>query len=608
MRALAQHAGWSPSALARACATPDGAWPVVEFAAEAEHCPHCHGPLHIQKTRRRRVLTLAGGAFVAKEIRKHCAACTAVFTSAALAHRVPARARYGYDLIVYVGLARYLRGKQRGEIRTELIEHFALTVSTGTVSNLCDRFLVHLAALHRARAPALRAAMASGYPLHFDATCEAGKGGLMVCLDGWRGWVLVAGRIPTEHEQHLRPLIERTVALFGEPVATVRDCASAGANALEMLRTRDVPDLVCHYHFLRAVGDKLFDTPYATLRKVLREHAIRRDLHELLRELKRYTAGDGYSGRFGNGRVRTALPALVLWVLEGRGHKEQSYPFGLTHLGLVQRCTQVRAKTECWLPSPCSRPERRALNALATVVGRLQRDRRCALAVQRLGRNQRAFDELRAVLQLSNAELPGGDQSLRQRPPPALEARRMQHIEQAVNAYRDALETRVGEEAATPANPSPSATILKYLQRYGARLFGHPTRRDDDGQITAIVERTNNVAEHFFARQKQQLRRRLGRAHLGRDLDDQPAQAALSANLQHADYVRILCGSLDHLAEAFAELEAGVLDRGSAVDRTNRNSALQAQIRALLKQEPIESYQSHSEPSAADSSTPATVS
>lgn len=322
MRALAQRAGWSPSALARACATPDGAWPEVEFVAEADHCPQCHGPLQVQKTRRRQVLTLSGGAFVAKEVLKHCAVCTAAFTSAALAHRVPARARCGYDLIVYVGLARYLRGKQRGEIRAELDEHFALSVSTGTVSNLCDRFLAHLEALHRARAPALRAAMAPGYPLHFDATCEAGKGGLMVCLDGWRGWVLVAGRIPTEHEQHLRPLIEQTVTLFGTPLACVRDLAHAGANAIEPLRARGVPDLVCHYHFLRAVGDKLFDTPHTMLRKLLREHHIRRDLRTLLRELRRYSRTTGHDGRFGAGTVREALPALVLWLLEGSGAKD----------------------------------------------------------------------------------------------------------------------------------------------------------------------------------------------------------------------------------------------------------------------------------------------
>lgn len=585
--------------MARACATPEGRYPVVEFVAEAETCPHCSRRLQIQKTRRRTVLTLAGGAFVAKEVIKACGACAEVFTSAALAHLVPPRKRYGYDLIVYVGLARYLRGKQREEIGAELLEHFALTISTASLSNLCDRFLDHLDALHRARAPALRAALGGGYPLHFDATCEAGKGGVMVCLDGWRGWVLLAGRIPSEHEQHLRPLIERTVALFGDPVATMCDCASAGANAIEGLRGRGVPDLICHYHFLRAVGEKLFDTPYATLRKVLREHTLRGDLRELLRELKRYAGNDDFVGRYGAGRVRAALPALLLWVLEGGGHKELSYPFGLPHLELIERCGQALAKAERWVPSPRSSAERRALRALAGITNRLQRERRCGLAVARLQRNRLAFDELRSVLRLSNAELPSAETRQRQRPAAALEAERMRQIEQAVEEYREALETRAREEHATPANPSPSATIVKYLHRYGARLFGHPTCRGDDGRITAIVERTNNVAEHFFARQKQQLRRRLGRAHLGRDLDDQPAQAALTANLRQADYVRILCGSLDHLPQAFAELETGDSELGHGLDRSSRNSALQAQVRALLKQEQIASTEPRDEVSGA---------
>lgn len=59
---------------------------MVEFEAEVDHCPQCHGPLQVQKARRRQVLTLTGGAFVAKEVLKHCAACTAGFTFAALTH------------------------------------------------------------------------------------------------------------------------------------------------------------------------------------------------------------------------------------------------------------------------------------------------------------------------------------------------------------------------------------------------------------------------------------------------------------------------------------------------------------------------------------------
>ena len=97
--------------------------------------------------------------------------------------------------------------------------------------------------------------------------------------------------------------------------------------------------------------------------------------------------------------------------------------------------------------------------------------------------------------------------------------------------------------------------MLRYLDRYGDGLSGHPVARDEAGRALAVVHRTNNVLEQFFGAAKQGLRRRVGRAHLGRDLEDQPAQVALTANLRHPDYVRILCGTLEKLPQAFAQLD-----------------------------------------------------
>ncbi len=118
---------------------------------------------------------------------------------------VPAGQRYGYDLIVAVGVARYLRNMQREENRIELLHEKDIILSTGTISQLCDRFLLDLEALHLNCASALRAAMeGSGYPLHIDATSEYGKGGLFLCLDGFRGWVLHAVKITTENSNELQ--------------------------------------------------------------------------------------------------------------------------------------------------------------------------------------------------------------------------------------------------------------------------------------------------------------------------------------------------------------------------------------------------------------------
>jgi len=561
--------------------------PGIEFVAEAERCPVCEGALNVYKSRSRQVITLAAGPFRAIETLKHCGEDSThpVLGSHVLARQVLPRQRYGYDLIVHVGCARYLENKQREEIQAELSRTRGIELSTGSLSYLCDRFLIHLEALHLARVPQLRAALGD-YPLHIDATCEHGKGGLFVCMDGWRGWVLVAGRIASEHEDHLRPLVEKTTQLFGNPIATVRDMGKGGANAVAPLREKGVIDLICHYHFLAAVGKKLFEQPYGLLRKLLKSSKVRTDLRALLRDLRGYSATTPQEGRFGKGVVHEQLLALVLWILEGDGTKDLLYPFALVHLAFFQRCRQALQRAQCWVQGPRTLPERRALDHLATLVRRFDQDHRFTTAVTRLEAGWQAFCELRDVLQLSNTELPRADGRAHQRELAPLEARRLREIEAALRDYRAELaEHIVSTHNEGALSASPSAVIMKYLDRYGAHLFGHPTRRDEEGAIVAIVERTNNVPEHFFGEEKQHLRRRLGRAHLGRDLEDQPAQAALAANLRHPDYVRVLCGSLDHLPIAFAELDEQALEQATPLSRSNRDTKLQQRIRALLKDE-----------------------
>ena len=163
---------------------------------------------------------------------------------------------------------------------------------------------------------------------------------------------------------------------------------------------------------------------------------------------------------------------------------------------------------------------------------------------------------------------------------PALEVRRLQLIETTTKTYQKELCERLAN--ANTTTPSPADVILKYFKDYGKYLFGHPTRRDVDGSILAVVERTNNVPEHFFGQEKHKLRRRLGRAHLARDLEDQPAQAALAANLQYPDYVRLLCGSLENLPTAFAELDEQALKKANPISRSNRDTKLFHRVRALL--------------------------
>jgi len=240
-------------------------------------------------------------------------------------------------------------------------------------------------------------------------------------------------------------------------------------------------------------------------------------------------------------------------------------------------------RAERWLPLPRSHVERRALKQLAKVLDQLDELPRLAWALPRLQSGWQAFSELRDILRLSDAELPRGDlRYLSTREFPELEMARLGEIEKTTKAYHQQLRKRV---AYSHSPSSAEAVILKYLDRYAKQLFGHPASYDDDGHIVCVVERTNNVAEHFFGADKQKLRWRLGRANLGRDLEDQPAQAVLASNLLHSEYVHVLCGSLEHLPAAFAELDQQALEEVSPLQRSNRDTKLLKRIGALMADE-----------------------
>jgi hypothetical protein len=604
VRAHAENAGWSPAEVARATAGKGQSVPCVDFVAEAEQCPACGAELKVCKSRRRPVVTLAHGPFEAREVLKQCTVneCAQVMHSEALLRLVRPRQRYGYDLIVTVGLARYLAGKQREEIRNELRQRLGIELSAGTLSQLCDRFLVALECLHLLRAPYLRAAMQGGYPLHLDATCDRGKGGLFVCLDGFRGWVLMATRIDSEREEYLRPLVDRTVELFGDPIAIVRDLGDGGAGAVAKLRKWDIPDLVCHFHFLAAVGKHLVDKPYLMLRGLIRTSRVRVDLRRLLRDL----VATSYEGRFGTGRVREDLSALVLWLLEGDGHKDAAYPFALPDLAFVRRCQRALDQAHQWVPVPRSQTERRALRHLSGLVHRLKRDGRFGQTVLQLDQASEAFSELRDVLRLTHGESHRDPTSETQTDLPLLELWRLKEIHQAVADYREQLVRQTAGLSRVAAKSNPEARILRYLDRYGDHLFGHPALRDEQGDVLAVVERTNNVLETLFGHTKQRLRRRLGRAHLGRDLEQQPPQVMLATNLEHPDYVRVLCGSLDHLPEAFAKLDSALTGTGQLL-RNNRDFGLHRRVRELINAQDRAAVVHQTVPARAAADLPATV-
>ncbi len=132
----------------------------------------------------------------------------------------------------------------------------------------------------------------------------------------------------------------------------------------------------------------------------------------------------------------------------------------------------------------------------------------------------------------------------------------LDRIKRRLGAWTDSLRQR--RPARGPAQDTREAIdiILTHLDTHGHSLWGHAIRLPDRvGGGIRMVPRTNYLAENSFGALKHDERRRSGHKNLGHDLELMPAEAALVRNLERTDYVAIVCGSLDRLAEAFAELD-----------------------------------------------------
>ena len=517
----------------------------------------------------------------------------ATLRSGELSRRVPPGAVYGYDVEVFVGLERFLHHRQRQEIRDQLSRDYGITPASGEVSALARRFLEHLAALHASRSPALRQALESdgGYPLHFDASGEDGRGTLLVVYAGWREWVLGAWKLPTERADQITPCLLEAAERFGPPCAIMRDLGRAARAAakdfVSKLKLKKIPVLGCHLHFLADIGKDLLKAAHDELRNLFRGEKLRPDLRAFVRDLGRKLgadlaqlreevldwAEDEASGHLlPEGRTGlVTLRALAQWVLDSaRDGKHLGFPFERPYLDLYERARKARRVVDAFLPRPpADKTLRRALARLARLLDPIRTARGFAETAKTLSARGALFDELRGVLRLE----PKPSQESGPAPSAEKAAAELSDIRRALDRFKRSLRRR--RPARGPAEDTRQAIdlVLEHLKRHGRSLWGHVIELGDDAEGgIRVVARTNNILEGFFHRIKHGERRRSGRKVLTDDFERLPAEAALAYNLTKGDYVEIVCGSLENLSAAFAELDREERQRILATPHSEPNA------------------------------------
>ncbi len=545
-------------------------------------CSKCNNQMVVQKTFPRNIVTIKTGHITVRETELGCNTHCKYPSGKLITQRsedltriVAPGKKFGYDVEVYVGMQRYIHHKQREEIQIELLRNHDISISTGKITDLAIRFIDHFEALHISRSQEFKKVLKNdgGYPLHIDATGEAGSGILLVAYSGWRKWVLGAWSLTTECAKQIKPCIDEVASMFGVPCGIMRDLGRAMIPAVaEFSKEQDekIVILSCHEHFLKDIGKDLLEPSYADLRKCFRSYAIKSNLQTLSRQwgkrlgtkakkerhnIKKWAECAKLcsipEGTTGLAILRT-LAQLILDYPADSGNLR--FPFELPYLDFYERCKTARCAIDRFLATP---PEDKyildSLKRLRKVVDPVLSDSIFFDTVKVLKKRAMLFNELRKCLRLKPKSGKADTKILVTVEERILELR---DICQSLEDLKKSLMDRQSKKTTTQDIRKATKLILAHIDRHGDTLFGHVIALPKYvGTKSLLIDRTNNILEFFFNLIKRGERRRSGRKNLNQDMENFPPAAALVQNLLHSDYVEILCGSIGQLPEEFSKID-----------------------------------------------------
>jgi hypothetical protein len=537
--------------------------PTLPFAPAQTACPDCQAPLQVYKTQSKTVHTLPLGCFTARETLRRCGRCQndTIYAAEELSRLAPSGGTFGYDVLIFVGKALFLRHRRAEEIREELrARHVRLSLSE--VGYLARKFVVYLALAHRQSAPGLKEAMQTqgGYILHLDGTCEGGGPVLMSSLDSLSEIVLGNVKVPSERAEQIVPFLEEIKSRYGVPVAAVHDMGNGIMAAVKQV-FGGVPDYVCHFHFLRDLGKDLLEPDYDAIRQRLRKHGLTERLLAHARQLKR--AIDQQPGRvesFCQSVQAGGLPAeqretfpllcaysLIQWALEGKTQGQgYGFPFDRPHVQFARRLRDLGPGLEQikhvhlrgqWM-------DNKPLLKLSCELQKVSADEGLSRMLAAIGLKIEVFDRLRRAMRIAQTD---GAAGLNSGSNPVA----MGPMQKAVEQFRQEITARSDYDST-----GHWQALIGQIDKYKDKLFAGPIAVPTPGGTLLLQpQRTNNLMERFFRDWRRGARRRTGHNSISRFLQSMIADTPLVRNLENPRYLKILLHGQATLEERFAQID-----------------------------------------------------
>ena len=271
------------------------------------------------------------------EVIKSCDCSKKTFVSK-LRKLTPPRSPYSFDLLAQIGRSRFEDHRAISDIQNMFR---TTSIPNTTAQRLCRRFLKYFTAVHLESSMQIKKEIEKngGYILQIDGTQNHGRGTIMILKDSISGMRLLSARVPSEKSDHIKQLLEVIHKLYGHPLAVIRDMGKGIAQSVEEV-FNGVVVIICHFHFPRALGDRLYKHYYKTFRKDLDKTGVSGKLKELRRKAKGSNTRNPFAAE-----ILEELINILDGVLSSSG-EGLGYPFDLSKLRFYERCLEAEKRVD----------------------------------------------------------------------------------------------------------------------------------------------------------------------------------------------------------------------------------------------------------------------
>ena len=435
----------------------------------------------------------------------------------------PAGRSFDTKIMVAIGILRWSFNYQREEIKNILFSR-GISLSTGEISNLSEEFLVRFYAFHKRHVPKMKTIFEKngGVRLHLDGTGEAGNEIVFMAKEGATGITLDAQTITTENKKYVKTFLQALKLLYGTPIVIVRDMSTQIRDAAADVFP-GVMQQICHYHFVKNLGNLLFKANYAAFRKNVVNKRILSQLKQMKADICTTVCRDSEN---------VLVVAEHKWITLAIEHllicreRSSNYPFVLPYLEIMDRILGIkRLNSRIFEWNLSHNLDCQEIIEFSDKLESITSSADVNVQYAKIKKIWSWFEKVRTILRVGRHLSQNG-----------CETTAPSNSQKMKEDLMVALSDIENESVARGRKLSRAAKqITNNCRQHADELFVEVI--DHSGNVVEIV-RDNNLEERGHRWSRMHIRRRTGRTRTTNEMAHYGALTAIFSNMENETYVR----------------------------------------------------------------------